>query len=72
MQEVSIQIEGLTELQCTIADFLWSVETDAEMEAIIEAFGDEQVQLIKDMMVAACLEQIQTAFPTEPTEVVVH
>ena len=67
MNEVTIQLSGLSDLQCVIADFLWEVETDADMQAVFETFGEDNVQTIKQLMLAEALDDVQDL--TEANEV---
>jgi len=59
MQEVIIQLEGLSKVQCSIADFLWHADSEEDMQFIYEAFGRYEVEVVKQMMLAASLNDIE-------------
>ena len=53
-----IQIEGLSPKQHIIADQLWECETEREVQMLFEVFPVSEVILVKEMMLAAALDQI--------------
>lgn len=59
MNKDEITLTGLTSLQVTIADFLWSADTQEDLEAVNEAFGSEQVEVIKQLMLAAMFDDVE-------------
>lgn len=52
-----ITLTGLTSLQTAIADFLWSVESDEDMDAVYAAFSRAEVEVVKSLMVLEFLDQ---------------
>jgi hypothetical protein len=56
--EVNIQLSGLSDLQCVIADFLWEVQTDEDMSVVYETFGEDNVEVIKQLMVAEAFDEV--------------
>ena len=56
---MDITLTGLTEHQCTIADFLWSADTQEELDAVNEMFGVEEVEVIKQLMLAAMFDDVE-------------
>lgn len=57
--EQEITLTNLSELQCVIADFLWSVDSEQDMQVVTEMFGAEQVEVIKQLMLAAMLDDVE-------------
>jgi len=57
--EVNIELYDLTDTQCVIADFLWEVETNEDLQAIIDVFGEREVLVLQDMMLAAALDEVE-------------
>lgn len=53
-----IHIEGLSAKQHIIADQLWECETEREIQMLFEVFPVSEVLLVKEMLVAAALDQI--------------
>lgn len=53
-----IHIEGLSAKQHIIADQLWECETEREVQMLFEVFPVSEVILVKEMMIAAALDQI--------------
>ena len=53
-----IQIEGLSAKQHIIADALWECQTEGEVQQLFEVFPVSEVLLVKEMLVAAALDQI--------------
>jgi hypothetical protein len=59
MNDTEITLTGLTSLQCIIADFLWQADTQEDMDTVVEVFGAEQVEVIKQLMLAAMLDDVE-------------
>ena len=59
MNDVEITLTGLTDLQCTIADFLWEANSQEDLDAVTEAFGTEQVEVIKQLMIAEMFDEVE-------------
>ena len=57
--EVNIELYDLTDTQCVIADFLWEVQTDEDLQSIIDVFGEREVLVLQDMMLAAALDEVE-------------
>ena len=53
-----ITIEGLSPKQHIIADALWECQSNEEMLYILAAFPIKEVIAVKEMMIAAALDQI--------------
>ncbi|NBR62374.1 MAG: hypothetical protein EBT86_12230 [Actinobacteria bacterium] len=53
-----IHIEGLSAKQHIIADALWECETEREVQQLFEVFPVREVILVKEMIVAATMDQI--------------
>ena len=56
--EVNIQLSDLSDLQCVIADFLWEVQTDEDMSVVYETFGEDNVEVIKQLMIAEAFDEV--------------
>ena len=59
MNKDEITLTGLTSLQCVIADFLWSADSESDLAVVNEVFGVEQVEVIKQLMLAAMLDDVE-------------
>ena len=59
MNKDEITLTGLTALQVTIADFLWEADTQEELDVVSEAFGSEEVEVIKQLMLAAMFDDVE-------------
>ena len=59
MNKDEITLTGLTSYQCAIADFLWSADTQEELDAVNEMFGVEEVEVIKQLMLAAMFDDVE-------------
>jgi hypothetical protein len=57
--QMNIELYDLTDTQCVIADFLWEVETNEDLQAIIDVFGEREVLVLQDMMLAAALDEVE-------------
>jgi len=53
-----IQIEGLSVKQHIIADALWECDSTDELMILFEVFPMQEVITVKEMMLAAALDQI--------------
>ena len=53
-----IQIEGLSAKQHIIADALWECDSTDELMTLFEVFPMQEVITVKEMMLAAALDQI--------------
>jgi len=53
-----IQIEGLSPKQHIIADALWECDSTDELITLFEVFPMQEVITVKEMMLAAALDQI--------------
>ncbi len=56
---MNIELYNLNDTQCVIADFLWEVETNEDLQAIIDVFGEREVLVLQDMMLAAALDEVE-------------
>jgi hypothetical protein len=57
--QMNIELYNLNDTQCVIADFLWEVETNEDLQAIIDVFGEREVLVLQDMMLAAALDEVE-------------
>lgn len=55
---VDIELSGLTSTQCVIADFLWEVDSQEDMDTLLAVFGDSEVQVVQELMVAAAFDEV--------------
>lgn len=53
-----IHIEGLSPKRHIIADALWECETEREVQMLFEVFPVREVILVKELMIAATMDQI--------------
>ena len=58
MDERDLTITGLTEQQCLIADVLWKCSSEEEMEVLYKIFDRDEVEGVKQLMLAAAFDQI--------------
>jgi hypothetical protein len=54
-----ITLEGLTKAQCVIADCLWKADTQEDIAKVIALFGETEVNLIKQLMLAAMFDEVE-------------
>ena len=57
--EQEITLTNLSELQCVIADFLWNADSEQDLQTVNEMFGQEQVEVIKQLMLAAMFDDVE-------------
>jgi predicted DNA-binding protein len=54
---MNIEINGLSKTQMQIADFLWTCESNEEVQMLIDIYGHNAI-IVRDMMIAAALDDI--------------
>jgi hypothetical protein len=59
MNKDEITLTGLTAMQCVIADFLWSANSESDLAVVNEVFGVEEVEVIKQLMLAAMFDEVE-------------
>lgn len=59
MNKDEITLTGLTAMQCVIADFLWSADSESDLAVVNEVFGVEEVEVIKQLMLAAMFDDVE-------------
>lgn len=57
--ELNIELTGLTEMQATIADFLWNADSEADLKTVFETFDPLQVLLVQELMLLAVQDQVE-------------
>jgi hypothetical protein len=57
--QTTITLEGLNETQVLIADHLWLADSDEDIESIEQAFSAEQVEVVKQLMLAAAFDNVE-------------
>lgn len=57
--EILIELQGLSAMQVAIADFLWAVDSESDMQAVMEAFDPREVEVVKQLMLAAMLDDVE-------------
>ena len=57
--EITLELHNLSALQCTIADFLFEVESEDEMQSVYESFDPREVEVVKQLMLAAVLDDVE-------------
>lgn len=57
--EITLELHNLSDLQCTIADFLFEVQSEDEMQAVYESFDPREVEVVKQLMLAAVLDDVE-------------
>lgn len=53
-----VTVQGFTPRQCVIADALWAAESSDAILALMLVFGKDEVDLVKEMITAAALDQM--------------
>lgn len=56
MDKMDITLTGLTDLQVTIADLLWDIDDEEDIEAVCKLFPKSDVEIVKTLMIAAALD----------------
>lgn len=59
MNEITIQLHGLSNIQHVIADFLWEAQTEAEVQAVYETFDPREVKVVEQLMLAAAIDDVE-------------
>jgi len=59
MNEITIQLHGLSNIQHVIADFLWEAQTEAEVQAVYETFDPREVKIVEQLMLAAVIDDVE-------------
>ena len=59
MNEITIQLHGLSNIQHVIADFLWEAQTEAEVQEVYETFDPREVKIVEQLMLAAVIDDVE-------------
>ena len=53
---LNMKLEGLSPVQCIIADALWECSSKSEMQLILQTFPLKEIVIVREMMLAAAID----------------